>query len=222
MGEEPEFSILAPEATDRFTEMVSIYQEAIIALRAEISRRDWRTCCGTPATGFSWAAFQAARWASRSASFHRVGASGCWSTWRSIAPLRSGGYGRIFFFAAKRLAADVAGAFPCVLEVDQPPMPPAADSEQSRRLAVLRAHWVPQGRRAQLHLAAGRRRHAAADVAAGARHGRSRERCPRLTSQAGSRRSTSRSTVSSPMTRVSAEMLSYANHMHELKLEPLT
>jgi GNAT superfamily N-acetyltransferase len=132
-GDEPQFFLLATDDMARFDEMVSIYQEAIIPseqkapseLAKMLRSPSYRVVLGSIAGRIVGVAI----------SFFSVRSRFWLLEYMAVdRNLRSRGLGRDLFFAARRDAAAVAGAFPCVLEVDQPAVPAAANSDQSRRL----------------------------------------------------------------------------------------
>lgn len=125
-------TLLAPEAEDAFAQLLAIYQAAIAASEqkpaAELGkmRHDPRY------------RFLVAREGQRVIGFGILNFPTCGSFWlleymAVDKRLRSRGVGERIFSAAKQLAETIAGAAPCVLEVDQPSGSAAADDE-SRRL----------------------------------------------------------------------------------------
>ncbi len=132
-GDEPEFCLLAPDDMARFEEMVSIYQEAIIPSEQK-SPAELAKMLRNPSYRVVLASL-AGRIGGLAISFFSARSRFWLLEYMAVdRKLRSRGLGRDLFLAAKRDAASIAGASPCVLEVDQPAVPAVADSDQSRRL----------------------------------------------------------------------------------------
>lgn len=135
--DEVEFSVLAHEGDDRFAELVAIYEASIVASERKPAA-ELAGMLRNPAYRFVIASISG-RTAGFTISFVPVGASFWLLEYLAVDPgLRSHGLGGGLFAAAERDATDIVGSAPCLLEVDQPVAMDTSANQVARRLKFYR------------------------------------------------------------------------------------